>query len=222
MGQRRTIEDILLDLGAVQLRQHPPFRWASGRLAPIYCDNRLVWSDVAARNEVKIMLSEALGQSFPYCSLIAGTATAGIAPAALVADFLQLPMVYVRGEAKEHGRKNRVEGQLKHGQQAVVIEDLISTGGSSLTAVEALRERGITVLGVAALFNYEFPTTSKTFEDHELALMALGGYSSLCQKALSRGTIATTELQSLQEWRMDPRQWSSDREPTEPQSPSAH
>ena len=154
MDTQKIIAGELLRIGAVFLRPDEPFTWASGIKSPIYCDNRLTLSDVAARNAVENALAEAVKAYFPTCEMLMGTSTAGIAHAAITADILGLPMGYVRGSAKDHGRTNRIEGRMDPGTKVVVIEDLISTGGSVIETVEALREAGGDVLGVVSIFTY--------------------------------------------------------------------
>lgn len=198
----------LVSIQAVKLRPDEPFTWASGWKSPIYCDNRLTLSYPQIRTWIKNNLAEAVQQKFPQATVLAGVATAGIPHAALVADALQLPMVYVRSEAKKHGLTNQVEGKLTSGSRVVVIEDLISTGMSSLHAVDALREQGAEVLGLLALFTYDFTIAKNQFADAECDFYTLTDYPTLIQYALQQKMIDPSAEAILQQWRENPAAWT--------------
>jgi orotate phosphoribosyltransferase len=198
---------LLLDAGAVKLQPHQPFTWASGWKSPIYCDNRLTLSHPEIRMQFKKALAELVNLHFPQVEGIAGVATAGIPQAALVADVLELPLLYVRPKPKDHGRENLVEGEVPTGTRLVVIEDLVSTGGSSIKATLALRESGYEVLGMAALFTYGFPVAQQHFADAHIPFVALTDYPALLEEAQSRGTIQPEDLALLKAWREAPDRW---------------
>lgn len=179
----------LLDIQAVFLRPNEPFTWASGIKSPIYCDNRLTLSYPNVRKDVETGLAKLVKESFPEADCLMGTATAGIAHAALVADILELPMGYVRGGAKSHGRNNRIEGKVEPGMKVVVVEDLISTGGSSLECVEALREAGCEVIGLIAIFTYGLPKATVNFEGADCKFATLTDYDTLIQVAKENNYI---------------------------------
>jgi orotate phosphoribosyltransferase len=203
----RQIAAILLQIGAIQLRPSNPFTWSSGWLSPIYCDNRLTLSYPQARTFIKQSLVALIESEYPEAEAIAGVATAGIPQGALVADSLNLPFVYVRSKPKEHGMANMIEGKVTAGQKVVIVEDLISTGGSSLKVAEALREAGVKVLGMVAIFTYSFDTARQNFEEKKVKLSCLSNYNSLVDEAARQGNISETETASLQEWRKDPANW---------------
>jgi orotate phosphoribosyltransferase len=203
----RQIAAILLQIGAIQLRPSNPFTWSSGWLSPIYCDNRLTLSYPQARTFIKQSLVALIESEYPEAEAIAGVATAGIPQGALVADSLNLPFVYVRSKPKEHGMANMIEGKVTAGQKVVIVEDLISTGGSSLKVAEALREAGVEVLGMVAIFTYSFDTARQNFEEKKVKLSCLSNYNSLVDEAARQGNISETETASLQEWRKDPANW---------------
>jgi orotate phosphoribosyltransferase len=203
----RQIAAILLQIGAIQLRPSNPFTWSSGWLSPIYCDNRLTLSYPQARTFIKQSLVALIESEYPEAEAIAGVATAGIPQGALVADSLNLPFVYVRSKPKEHGMANMIEGKVTAGQKVVIVEDLISTGGSSLKVAEALREAGVEVLGMVAIFTYSFDTARQNFEEKKVKLSCLSNYNSLVDEAARQGNISETEIASLQEWRKDPANW---------------
>jgi len=207
----REIARILLDLKAVSLRIDPPFTWTSGRLAPIYCDNRLIMSDPARRRFVAGGFKALIEEKGLKPEVIAGTATAGIPHAAWLADLMDLPMVYVRGEAKGHGKQNRIEGRLDAGKKVVLIEDLISTGGSSVSAAEGLKEAGAEVLGVAAIFTYGLDTAHKAFSDAGIPLYTLTSFDVLAEEAAHGGRLSKSDLDTLAEWQRDPGLWSEKR-----------
>jgi orotate phosphoribosyltransferase len=190
----------LLQINAIKLSPQKPFTWASGIQSPIYCDNRVLLSYPEVRNFIKQSLVQA-SESFKGFNLIAGVATAGIPHGALLADALQLPFIYVRSKAKEHGRQNLIEGHAPEGSKALVIEDLISTGGSSLQAVQALRDAGVEVLGVLALFSYGFERARQAFLEANCQLLTLSDYDVLIAEARRAAYINEDELNSLQQWR---------------------
>lgn len=202
-----TIARLLLDTGAVILRPSEPFTWASGWRSPIYCDNRLVLSYPAARREVADALAALVKTDFTTAGAIAGVATAGIPQSALVAERLELPLLYVRAKAKEHGRGNQVEGRIIPGQPVAVIEDLVSTGGSSLAAVQALIAEGADVAGMLCVFTYGFPQATKVFADAGIPFRALADYDALMRVARAQGRFSEAELASLAAWRHAPEVW---------------
>ena len=197
----------LLAIKAVFLSPNEPFTWASGIKSPIYCDNRLTMSFPKVRRLIAKGLAEKIKKQFPEVEVIAGTATAGIPHAAWVAEILDLPMVYIRSKAKDHGKGNQIEGQITPGQKMVVIEDLISTGGSVLEACQAAKREGADVLGVAAIFTYELPKGATNFNTAQLPLVTLTNYTTLIQTALEEGYISETDLALLTAWKHDPENW---------------
>jgi orotate phosphoribosyltransferase len=197
----------LLRIKAIQLRPDQPFTWASGWKSPIYCDNRISLSDPEARTYIKNSLSAIIKGYFKDVDVIAGVATAGIAQGALVADFLDLPFCYVRPEPKKHGMGNQIEGFVKPGQKAVLIEDLISTGGSSLKAADALQKEGVEVLGMAAIFTYGFGIADENFQNAGIPLVTLSSYDVLVEEAIKLSYISDTQLVTLQDWRVNPSTW---------------
>lgn len=207
MSTAEKIARRLLEVGAVKLQPTSPFTWASGMRSPIYCDNRVLLSYPQIRAEVIDGL-DALAQDFTNVEGIAGVATAGIPHGALLADRLGLPFVYIRSKAKEHGRQNQIEGRVEPGKRYLVVEDLISTGGSSLKAIDALRVAEGEVAGAVAIFSYEFPAAGRAFEQANVLLKTISGYGTLLQQAEETGTITNQEAQALAEWRNDPRAWS--------------
>ncbi len=197
----------LLQISAIKLQPENPFVWASGWNSPIYTDNRKTLSYPDIRSFIKVELSRLILESFPEAEAIAGVATGAIAMGALVADTLGLPYVYVRSTPKDHGLENLIEGNLKPRQKVVVIEDLVSTGGSSLKAVEAIRNAGCEVVGMLAIFNYEFPISVKRFREANVNLISLSNYSTMIEAALATNYIAPEYVKTLQEWREDPASW---------------
>ncbi|CAI3249697.1 orotate phosphoribosyltransferase [Enterococcus cecorum] len=197
----------LLAIKAVFLSPNEPFTWASGIKSPIYCDNRLTMSFPKVRRLIAKGLAEKIKKQFPDVEVIAGTATAGIPHAAWVAEILDLPMVYIRSKAKDHGKGNQIEGQITPGQKMVVIEDLISTGGSVLEACQAAKREGADVLGVAAIFTYELPKGATNFNTAKLPLVTLTNYTTLIQTALEEGYISEADLALLTAWKHDPENW---------------
>lgn len=200
----------LLKIRAIKLQPTTPFIWASGWKSPIYCDNRKTLSYPEIRLEIKKEFCRVIKEHFPEVEVIAGVAQGAIAQGALVAEELGLPFVYVRATPKDHGLENLIEGDLKPKQKVVVIEDLISTGGSSLKAVEAIRNNGCIVLGMAAIFTYSFPVATEEFKKHNVKLVALCDYNTLLDVALETDYISQKEVKTLQEWRKDPATWSID------------
>ena len=201
--------DYLLQINAIKLQPSNPFTWASGWKSPIYCDNRKTLSFPEVRSFIRDSFADLVKEKYPEAEMIAGVATGAIAHGALVADKMQLPFIYVRSGAKEHGLGNQIEGFFKPGQKVVVIEDLISTGGSSLSAVKALREAGCEVLGMAAIFTYEFKKANDGFEAENCTLFTLSNYSVLVDTALSTGYIGEAETETLKKWRLDPASWGT-------------
>lgn len=205
---KRRIAEFLLQIKAIKLEPANPFTWASGWKSPIYCDNRKTLAYPEIRTFIRDQFVDNILRSFPGTDLIAGVATGGIAQGALVADSLRLPFAYVRSSAKSHGLENLVEGEVRPGQKAVVIEDLVSTGGSSLKAVSALREAGCDILGLIAIFSYGFPLADKAFLEENVRLITLSDYDVLLEVALVGNHIDRTQLEILKKWRSDPSGWT--------------
>jgi orotate phosphoribosyltransferase len=203
----KTTAEFLLQIKAIKLQPSNPFTWASGWKSPIYCDNRKTLSFPEVRSFIRDSFAVKVKELYPGAELIAGVATGAIAHGALAADKLGLPFVYVRSGAKEHGLGNQIEGYFEAGQKVVVIEDLISTGGSSLSAVKALREAGCDVLGMVAIFTYEFKKASDAFQAENCALDTLSNYSVLVETAVKTGYIGQAEVETLKKWRVDPSVW---------------
>ncbi len=203
-----SIAQHLLAIKAVKLQPQQPFTWASGWKSPIYCDNRKTLSYPTIRNAIKNSFAKIIQTQFEGVEIIAGVATAGIPHAALIADVLNLPMIYVRSEAKKHGLTNLIEGHLETGKKVVVIEDLISTGGSSLKCVNALKEAGAEVLGLAAIFSYGFDTAVEQFKAADCPYITLSDYEYLIEAALEMNAIKTEDLATLKQWRLDPSVWN--------------
>lgn len=198
----------LLQIKAIKLSPQNPFTWASGLRSPIYCDNRTLLSYPHIRDMVVEGLVEK-SKLFSDFDLVAGVATAGIPHGALLADRLKLPFAYVRAKAKEHGRQNLIEGEIKPDQKVLVIEDLISTGGSSLQAVEALRAEGCAVVGVLAIFSYEFDAAKVAFQEADCHLETLSNYSIMTQVAIESAYVSPADQETLKLWRQNPKQWSA-------------
>ena len=198
----------LLQIKAVKLNPTNPFTWASGLHSPIYCDNRVTLSYPMVRTFIRQQFVEQLVQHFGKPNVIAGVATGGIAQGALVAQELGLPFVYVRSEKKSHGMQNQIEGVIESGQSVVVIEDLVSTGKSSLLAVDALREAGANVKGMLAIFTYQLHAAEENFKAKDCQLFTLTNYETLIYKAIEENYISEADQQSLLEWRKDPQAWS--------------
>ncbi|MEY8347419.1 MULTISPECIES: orotate phosphoribosyltransferase [Bacillus cereus group] len=201
---KKEIASHLLEIGAVFLQPNDPFTWSSGMKSPIYCDNRLTLSYPKVRQAIASGLETLIKEHFPTVEVIAGTATAGIAHAAWVSDRMDLPMCYVRSKAKGHGKGNQIEGKAEKGQKVVVVEDLISTGGSAITCVEALREAGCEVLGIVSIFTYELEAGKEKLEAANVASYSLSDYSALTEVAAEKGMIGQAETKKLQEWRKNP------------------
>lgn len=204
----RAIALELLDVGAIQIRPTKPFTWASGWKSPIYCDNRLSLSFPETRSIIKHYLADVIRSKYPEAEAIAGVATAGIAQGVLVAESLDLPFMYVRSAAKGHGMENLVEGKLEKGQKIVLVEDLVSTGGSSIKAAEALQAAGAEVLGMAAIFTYGFDLAVDNFNKAGIKLLCLSDYPHLLEEALAKELIQKDELETLKKWRANPSEWS--------------
>jgi orotate phosphoribosyltransferase len=207
-----TLESIfaekLLKVKAIKLQPSAPFTWASGWKSPFYCDNRKTLSYTDLRSFVKIELTRIILENFQDVDAIAGVATGAIPQGALVADALNLPFVYVRSKPKDHGLENLIEGELKPGMKVVVVEDLISTGGSSLKAVEAIRNNGCEVVGMVASYTYGFPIAEKAFNDAKVKLITLTNYEAVVDQAVKTGYITKDEVEVLHEWRKDPAHWN--------------
>jgi orotate phosphoribosyltransferase len=200
--------ELLLQINAIKLNPKNPFTWASGWNSPIYCDNRLILSFPAIRNFVREEFSKQIEKEFGKPDVIAGVATGAIGIGMLVAEYMGLPFVYVRPEPKKHGRQNQVEGFLQKGQNVVVVEDLISTGNSSLLAVEALKEAGAQVKGMVAIFTYGFDVSIDNFKKANVDLKTLSNYETLLHLAVAKNYITEKELKTLQEWRESPSTWN--------------
>ena len=203
----KSIADYLLQIKAIKLQPSNPFTWASGWKSPIYCDNRKTLSFPEVRLAIRDAFVKKIKELYPGTELIAGVATGAIAHGVLVADAMDLPFIYVRSGAKEHGLGNRIEGSYEHGQKVVVIEDLISTGSSSLRAVNALREAGCDVLGMIAIFKYGFKKAEDNFRANECNLFTLSDYNILVEQAIVTGYITDNDIDTLNKWRQDPSAW---------------
>ncbi|MGY8908867.1 orotate phosphoribosyltransferase [Polaribacter vadi] len=199
--------ELLLQIKAIKLNPSEPFQWASGWKSPIYCDNRITLSYPSVRVFLKEEIAKITELEYGKPDVIAGVATGAIAIGILVAQELGVPFVYVRPEPKSHGRKNQIEGHLERGQNVVVIEDLISTGNSSLNAVAALKEAGAVVKGMVAIFSYGFDVATKNFKEKNISLKTLSNYEDLLEQALDSNYISEKELLTLQEWRANPSEW---------------
>jgi orotate phosphoribosyltransferase len=197
----------LLEIEAIKLNHKNPFTWASGWKSPVYCDNRLSLSYPAIRTFIKDSLANAVQKHFQQTECIAGVATAGVPQGALVADALKLPYIYVRPKPKDHGMGNLIEGKVTKGQKVVLIEDLISTGGSSLKAAQALKEAGFNVLGMVAIFTYGFEVAEKNFEDAKIPLVCLSDFNHLLKEAVAKKFIDENQLIYVKSWRLDPGNW---------------
>jgi orotate phosphoribosyltransferase len=201
----------LLEIGAIKLSPQKPFKWASGWNSPIYCDNRLSLSFPEVRTDIKNDIAYVIRKHFKNAEAIAGVATAGIPQGALVADAMSLPLIYVRPKPKDHGMGNLIEGKITPGQKVVVIEDLISTGGSSLKAVEALKDAGFNVLGMVAIFTYGFKIAEDNFRDAGVELVTLSNYEALIEEAVKTNYVKESDLESLKVWRKDPAAWHHEK-----------
>jgi orotate phosphoribosyltransferase len=202
-----TVAEMLLKIEAIKLNTDKPFTWSSGWKSPIYCDNRLSLSYPEVRKEIKSGLIHAIRENFAGAEAIAGVATAGIAQGAMVADAMNLPFLYVRPKPKDHGMENLIEGKITRGQKVVVLEDLVSTGGSSLKTVAALKDAGFVVLGMVSIFNYGFEVATRNFTDANVLLVSLSDYGHLLTRALDGKYINEGQVTSLKAWRVDPANW---------------
>lgn len=203
------VAEMLLNIQAIKLSIDKPFTWSSGWKSPIYCDNRLSLSFPEIRTAVKEGLALAIRANFSDAEAVAGVATAGVPQGALVADALNLPFLYVRPKPKDHGMENLIEGKITRGQKVVVVEDLVSTGGSSLKSVQALRDAGFVVVGMVCIFNYGFDVATKNFEEANVSLVTLSDYGHLLNFALQKQYISEAEIISLKAWRVDPASWKN-------------
>ncbi|MDL2289930.1 orotate phosphoribosyltransferase [Paludibacteraceae bacterium OttesenSCG-928-F17] len=204
----KNVAEKLLKIKAVKLQPNNPFTWASGWKSPIYCDNRKTLSYPLIRSFIKLEISRLVLEMYPDVEVIAGVATGAIAQGALVADELGMPFIYIRPTPKDHGLENMIEGDLKPKQKVVVIEDLISTGGSSLKAVEAIRKNGAEVLGMVAIFTYGFPEAEERFKKENVELTTLCNYNEVLEEALATGYITEKDMAALREWRKSPSTWN--------------
>lgn len=200
----RAVARELLRIGAVELRPNEPFTWSSGLKSPIYCDNRLTMSWPEVRSLIADGFASVIRECHPDCEAVAGIATGGIPHAAWTAERLGLPMLYVREKPKGHGKTNQIEGVVRPGLKVVLIEDLVSTGGSSLRAALAVREAGCEVLGTVAIFTYEFPRAARAFAEQGIPLRTLSSYSVLLEEALKTGAVTEEDAEMLRNWRIDP------------------
>ncbi|MBO4802220.1 MAG: orotate phosphoribosyltransferase [Bacteroidaceae bacterium] len=198
----------LLKVKAIKLQPTNPFTWASGWKSPFYCDNRKTLSYPELRSFVKVEIARLVMENFPGVEAVAGVATGAIPQGALVADLLALPFVYVRSKPKDHGLENLIEGELRPGMKVVVIEDLISTGGSSLKAVEAIRQNGCEVVGMVAAYTYGFSVAEKAFKEAGVKLLTLTNYEAVVAEALATGYIKESDVELLNDWRRDPAHWN--------------
>lgn len=205
------VAESLLQIKAIKLNNNKPFTWASGLKSPIYCDNRIALSYPKIRTYIRQQIVEAIEENFGKVDVIAGVATAGIPQAALVAAAMGLPLVYVRSSEKKHGMTNKIEGVINSGQSVVVIEDLISTGKSSLNAVDALRDAGAKVKGMVAIFTYGLPKATENFSNASCKLVTISDYDNLIKLATDSNYISNKDQASLMEWRKDPQAWSDGR-----------
>jgi len=203
------IAEFLLQIKAIKLEPKNPFTWASGLKSPIYCDNRITLSYPTIRTYIRQKFSEVIQEEFGSVDMISGVATAGIPQGVLVAQDLGVPFTYVRASAKGHGRQNLIEGEVVDGQRVVVIEDLISTGKSSLKAVQALREAGCNVVGLVSIFTYQLPVAEVNFKEAKCRLISLSNYDALIKYALENQFINDSEFSILDDWRLDPEMWSN-------------
>ncbi|MEZ5035334.1 MAG: orotate phosphoribosyltransferase [Chitinophagaceae bacterium] len=207
MTDAKAVAEKLLQINAIKLSPEKPFTWASGWQSPIYCDNRKVLSFPFVREFVKSEMCNLVFEKFPGAELLAGVATAGIAWGAMAADQLKLPYIYVRPRPKEHGLGNQVEGHLEKGKKVVVVEDLVSTGKSSMQVVKVLQEAGLEVIGMVSIFTYEFPESTEVFQQENLAYFSLTNYSALIELAIQKGMVNASQETVLLKWRQDPANW---------------
>lgn len=207
-NMKHSIAEKLLGINAVALKPNEPFTWTSGLRSPIYCDNRLTLSYPEVRRAIANGLRQLIVEKFPDAEMIAGTATAGIPHAAWVSELMDLPMCYVRSKPKGHGKGNQIEGKAEQGQKVVVVEDLISTGGSVITAVQALREAGCDVLGAVSIFTYGLEKGKEAFEQEGIAAVSLTDFATLVEAAIDKGYISENDKDSLLTWSKNPAEWS--------------
>lgn len=203
----KRIAELLLEAKAIKLSPEKPFQWSSGWLSPIYCDNRVALSYPDTRTYIKKVLAELIRAEYPNVDVVVGVATGGIAQGALVADVLELPFAYVRPEPKKHGMGNQIEGRIEPGQSVIIIEDLISTGGSSLKVVDVLRAAGIEVAGMVAIFTYGFSVAENNFAEKDVKLSVISNYAALIETALEHDYISQEQVESLSAWRESPETW---------------
>ncbi len=205
----RQTAEVLLQINAIKLSPKEPFTWASGWKSPIYCDNRIILSYPPIRNYIRETMGKQIEKLYGKPDVIAGVATGAIGIGVLVAEYLGLPFIYVRPEAKGHGRKNQIEGYIEAGQSVVVVEDLISTGKSSLNAVKALKEAQVNIKGMVAIFSYGFDVATKNFKKEDITLHTLSNYESLLDQALETNYISQKELTTLSDWNSNPSEWNA-------------
>ncbi|MCE7059946.1 orotate phosphoribosyltransferase [Dyadobacter sp. CY343] len=203
----KRVAELLLEAQAIKLSPEKPFQWSSGWLSPIYCDNRVALCYPDTRTFIKKALAEIIRAEYPGAQAVVGVATGGIAQGALVADLLELPFAYVRPEPKKHGMGNQIEGRLEKGQSLIIIEDLISTGGSSLKVVDVLREAGYEVAGMIAIFTYGFAAAENNFKEKNVKLTTISNYNALIETALELNYVSASQVESLSAWRQAPDQW---------------
>jgi orotate phosphoribosyltransferase len=201
------VAELLLEAKAIKLSPDKPFQWSSGWLSPIYCDNRVALSYADTRTYIKKILADIIRREYAEAEVVVGVATGGIALGALVADVLELPFAYVRPEPKKHGMGNQIEGRIEAGQSVIIVEDLISTGGSSLKVVDVLRDAGIDVAGMVAIFTYGFPVAEKNFAEKNVKLSVVSNYNALIESASKHRYITQEQEQSLSSWREAPEKW---------------
>src|SRR5450631_204707 len=208
MTNEKAVAEKLLEIQAIKLNLEKPFTWASGWKSPIYCDNRKTLSFPPIREFIKSEMCNQIFEEFPESEYLAGVATAGIAWGAMAADQLKLPFIYVRSKPKEHGMGNQIEGYYEAGKQVVVIEDLISTGKSSLAVVHALRSAGLQIAGLVSIFNYGFDEAARAFEAEGIKTRSLTDYPTLISLAVEKGSVSATQYETLVKWREDPANWN--------------
>lgn len=208
MTNETAVAEKLLQINAIKLNPNQPYTWASGWKSPIYCDNRKILSYPYVRDFIKSELCNVVFEQFPDADMVAGVATAGIAWGAMVADQLKLPFIYVRPKAKEHGLGNQIEGDIQQGKRVVVIEDLISTGMSSLKVVEVLKQYGVTIEGMVSIFNYGFPQAVQAFQEKSVTWKSLTNYPVLLQLAKEKGIIDSSREEILLKWQENPSEWT--------------
>lgn len=201
------VAELLLEAKAIKLSPDKPFQWSSGWLSPIYCDNRVALSYPDTRTYIKKAMADLIRREYPEAEVVVGVATGGIAQGALIADLLELPFAYVRPEPKKHGMGNQIEGRIEAGQTVIIVEDLISTGGSSLKVVDVLRSAGIDVAGMVAIFTYGFALAEDNFNQKGVKLSVISNYNALIQTALAHDYISAEQVERLSAWRESPETW---------------